>query len=98
MAQANKRPAKAVQHPTKAGKRTKKAKPQAKQPERLTEIPDKYTDDREFLMVLNSRFDDIAGEATLEELAEFAFGSIEEAIEYYEEWKTRTYGAHNEAT
>ena len=48
----------------------------------------RYEDDAEFLEFLNSEFDCTAVDATVEELAEFAFGGIEEAIEAFEEQKS----------
>ena len=43
-------------------------------------IYEKYIDDFKFLEFINKTFNAIAIEATVEELAEFAFGSIDEAI------------------
>ena len=47
----------------------------------------RYEDDADFLEFLGREFDCTAVDATVEELAEFAFGGIEEAIEAYESHK-----------
>ena len=44
---------------------------------------EKYQDDPDFQEFLNREFDKTAVHATIEELAEFAFGSLEEAIKTY---------------
>ncbi|MHC4624948.1 MAG: hypothetical protein ACYS4W_13715 [Planctomycetota bacterium] len=46
---------------------------------------EKYSDDPDFREFLNREFGQTAVHATMEELAEFAFGSIEAAMEAYEE-------------
>jgi len=46
---------------------------------------EKYTDDTDFQEFLNREFDHTAVDATIEELAEFAFGSVDAAIEAFEE-------------
>ena len=48
---------------------------------------EQYENNSEFLEFLNREFDKTAVDATIEELAEFAFGGIEEAIEAYEQYK-----------
>ena len=48
---------------------------------------DLYENSPDFREFLNREFDHTAANATIEELAEFAFGSIEEAIEAYEKHK-----------
>jgi uncharacterized protein with HEPN domain len=45
----------------------------------------RYETNSDFLEFLNSEFDKTAVDATIEEIAEFAFGSIEEAIKDFEE-------------
>ena len=45
----------------------------------------KYADDPDFQEFLNREFDHTAVHATMGELAEFAFGSMKEAIEAFEE-------------
>jgi hypothetical protein len=45
---------------------------------------EKYENDFEFLEFLTKEFVKTAGHATIEELAEFAFGSMKEAIEAFE--------------
>ena len=45
---------------------------------------EEYADDPDFQEFLNREFDHTAVGATMEEIAEFAFGSVEEAIEAYE--------------
>ena len=49
---------------------------------------EQYEDDTEFLEFLNRGFDHTAVHATIEELAEFTFGGIEEAIRAFEEQKS----------
>lgn len=44
---------------------------------------EKYIDDPDFKEFLNREFERTAAHATIEELAEFAFGSLEEAIKTY---------------
>jgi hypothetical protein len=51
----------------------------------VTEIPEKYANDPAFQEFLNREFDKTATNATMEELAEFALGSIETAITAFEE-------------
>ena len=51
----------------------------------MTEMPAKYSDDAGFQEFLNREFDKTAVHATMEELAEFAFGSMEEAIAAFED-------------
>ena len=46
----------------------------------MQEIPDKYTNNPDFQEFLNREFGHTAANATMEELAEFAFGNIEDAI------------------
>ena len=53
----------------------------------MEEMPKRYENNPEFLEFLGREFDKTAVHATIEELAEFAFGSIEDAIESYEEYK-----------
>lgn len=48
---------------------------------------DNYADNSEFLEFLNREFDKTAVVATVEELAEFAFGSMETATKAFEESK-----------
>ena len=45
----------------------------------------KLVDNAEFQEFLNREFDSVAAWASVEELSEFAFGSLEEAIEAFEE-------------
>ncbi|MHC4659452.1 MAG: hypothetical protein ACYS83_09810 [Planctomycetota bacterium] len=47
----------------------------------------KYADEPDFQEFLNREFDHTTVYATMEELAEFAFGSIQAAIEAYEKHK-----------
>jgi len=49
----------------------------------------RYEDDAEFLEFLGREFDHTAVDATVDELAEFAFGGMEEAIEAFEEQKEK---------
>ena len=44
---------------------------------------EKYIDDQEFFEFINREFNRTAGVATIEELADFAFGGIEEAIQAF---------------
>ena len=46
---------------------------------------EQYEDNPDFLGFLNREFDKTAVDATIEELAEFAFGSVDAAIEAFEE-------------
>ena len=46
-----------------------------------------FTGDPAFLEFLNGEFNGIAVNATTEELAEFAFGSLEEAIKAFDNYK-----------
>ncbi len=43
-----------------------------------------YTNDVEFLTFLNKEFDKTTLNASVEEIAEFAFGSLKEAIKAFE--------------
>ena len=47
----------------------------------------KYADNPDFQEFLNREFDHTAADATMEELAEFGFGSVDAAIEAYEKHK-----------
>ncbi len=49
----------------------------------------RYEDDTEFLEFLGREFDKTTVNATVEELAEFAFGGIEKAIEAFGEQKEK---------
>lgn len=42
-------------------------------------------DSDSFFSFVNAKFSEVASEATIEELAEFAFGSLEEAIEAFKD-------------
>jgi len=44
----------------------------------------RYETNSDFLEFLNSEFDETAVNATVEELADFAFGSLQEAIKAFE--------------
>ena len=46
-----------------------------------------YVDDQAFHEFLDREFDQVAAVAPLEDLAQFAFGSVEAAILAYEEYK-----------
>ena len=45
---------------------------------------EEYINDREFLEFICCEFDKTVNHATLEEMSEFAFGSVEEAIAAFE--------------
>lgn len=47
--------------------------------------PEQYKNNPDFQEFLNKEFDRTAAHATIEELAEFAFGSLGAAIEAYED-------------
>jgi hypothetical protein len=47
----------------------------------------KYDENPEFMEFLAREFDQTATNATIEELAEFAFGSIDDAVKSFEESK-----------
>ena len=49
----------------------------------------RYADDEAFWEFVNREFDDTAASATLEEMAEFAFGGVDEAVLAYERIKAR---------
>jgi len=49
----------------------------------MTNFSDEFINDHNFLEFPNSEFNDVAVGATAEELAEFAFGSVEEAQNAY---------------
>jgi hypothetical protein len=53
----------------------------------MVDLSKKYEDDSEFQEFLNAEFSETAVTATLEELAEFAFGSFEEAVKAFEAYK-----------
>jgi hypothetical protein len=53
----------------------------------MRNIPKKYDENSEFLEFLTREFDTTATSATIEELAEFAFGSLATAVETFEESK-----------
>jgi len=55
----------------------------------MKEIPKRYENNPKFLEFLNREFDKTAVDATIEELAEFAFGSIEETIEAFNQWRKK---------
>lgn len=46
-----------------------------------------YENNPEFLEFLNRQFDETAVESTIEELAEFAFGNLYEAVDAFENFK-----------
>ena len=46
-----------------------------------------YKNNPDFQEFLNREFDHVAVGATIEELSEFAFGSLEEAVKAFEEHK-----------
>jgi len=49
----------------------------------MCKIVEQYENNPNFLEFLNREFDHTAVDATMEELAEFAFGSMEEAIKAF---------------
>lgn len=53
----------------------------------MFEKAEQYVDNFEFLEFLTTEFTKTSIHATIEELAEFAFGSINAAIEAFEEYK-----------
>jgi len=53
----------------------------------MAQIQDKYADDPEFQEFLNAEFNKTAVCASMDELAEFAFGSFDEAVKAFEEYK-----------
>lgn len=53
----------------------------------MTEKVSQYENNLEFLEFLNREFDKSAVDATMEELAEFAFGSVDAAVEAFEKQK-----------
>ena len=55
----------------------------------MEEIPNQYENNPEFLEFLNKEFDKTAVHATIEELAEFAFGGVDKAIEAFNQWRKK---------
>jgi len=53
----------------------------------MQDVPQEYIEDPNFLEFLGREFDKVAVNATVEELAEFAFGGVDEALEAFEEYK-----------
>jgi len=53
----------------------------------MREVVEKYVDNPEFLEFLGREFDKTAVQVWVEELAEFAFGSMDEAVKAFEEHK-----------
>lgn len=53
----------------------------------MTEKVSQYENNLEFLEFLNREFDKSAVDATMEELAEFAFGGVDAAIVAFEKQK-----------
>jgi len=53
----------------------------------MTEKVLQYDNNLEFLEFLNREFDKSAVDATMEEIAEFAFGSVDAAVEAFEKQK-----------
>ena len=52
---------------------------------KMQKNPHKYQNNPNFQEFLNREFDHTAVDATMEELAEFAFGSLDKAIKAYED-------------
>ncbi len=48
---------------------------------------EQYAENLDFQEFLNRQFDKTAVDATIEELAEFAFGSFDKAVEAFEKYK-----------
>lgn len=46
---------------------------------------EEYLENEDFFYFVSQEFNDVAREATLEDLAEFAFGSVQEAVEAFKE-------------
>lgn len=55
----------------------------------MNQIAKKYVNDPDFQEFLNREFDHTAVDATMEELAEFAFGNINDAIDMFEKQKMK---------
>ena len=53
----------------------------------MSDLSEKYEDDPEFQEFLDAEFNETAVSATMDELAEFAFGSFDEAIKALENRK-----------
>ncbi len=53
----------------------------------MREVLQGYGENADFLRYLGREFDRTATHATVEELAEFAFGSTDEAIRAFQEYK-----------
>lgn len=63
----------------------------------MAQIQDKYADNPEFQGFLSREFDKTAVGATMDELAEFAFGSFDEAVKAFEEYKRKGKADQNES-
>ena len=55
----------------------------------MFKIPDQYVNNPDFQEFINREFDHAAIDAAMEELAEFAFGNIDTAIEAFEEYNKK---------
>jgi len=49
----------------------------------------RYETNLDFLKFLSNEFDDVAANATIEELAEFAFGDVDKAFEAFIRYKKK---------
>ena len=63
----------------------------------MAQIQDKYANSPEFQEFLSAEFDKTAVGATIDELAEFAFGSFAEAVEAFEDYKRKERADQNES-
>jgi|GEM_PF-1348624 len=54
----------------------------------VEELKEEYINNPKFLDFVSREFESTASNATIEELAEFAFGSIEEAIKEFKDYDT----------
>lgn len=55
--------------------------------ENMRNEEEKYENNPDFQEFLNREFDKTAVDATIEEMAEFAFGGFDEAVRAFEEFK-----------
>lgn len=60
-------------------------------------LSENYADNPEFQEFLSSEFDKTAVCATIDELAEFAFGSFAEAVKAFEDYKRKERADQNES-
>jgi len=63
----------------------------------MSKISEQYENNPEFFEFLDREFEHTVAHATIEELAEFAFGSLEKAIEAFNQWRKNEIRDNNES-